>query len=135
MNDLLIQLAALCVLLAAAETLHGIVRAAVLVPRIGKKTALKVAIVTGSLLAFALCWWRVPAMGTMATLPLLGIGAVLALFMAAFDIALSRWLLRRPWSRVLEDFNPATGNYLLFGLLLLASFPWLVMQLQPARAL
>jgi len=135
MSDLLIQLAALCVLLAAAETLHGIVRAAVLVPRIGKKTALKVAIVTGSLLAFALCWWRVPAMGTTATLPLLGIGAVLALFMAAFDIALSRWLLRRPWSRVLEDFNPATGNYLLFGLLLLASFPWLVMQLQSARAL
>jgi len=135
MSDLLIQLAALCVLLAAAETLHGIVRAAVLVPRIGKKTALKVAIVTGSLLAFALCWWRVPAMGTTAMLPLLGIGAVLALFMAAFDIALSRWLLRRPWSRVLEDFNPATGNYLLFGLLLLASFPWLVMQLQSARAL
>ncbi len=134
MNDLLIQLAALCVLLAGAETLHGIFRAAVLVPRIGKRAALKLAIVTGTLLAFALCWWRVPAMGVTATLPLLGIGAVLALFMAAFDVALARGLLKRPWSRVLEDFNPATGNYLLFGVLLLASFPWLVVRLQLAWA-
>lgn len=134
MSELLLRIAALCVLLAAAETLHGIFRAAVLVPHIGKKAALKVAIVTGSLLAFALCWWQVPAMGVVATLPLLGIGAVLALFMAAFDLLLARWLLKRSWSRAFEDFNPAGGNYLLFGLLLLITFPWLVMRLQLAWA-
>jgi hypothetical protein len=132
MNDMFLQLAALCLLLASAETLHGIVRAAVLVPRIGQRAALQVAIVTGSLLAFGLCWWRVPAMGVTATAPLLAIGVALALFMAAFDVALARWLLKRSWPRVMEDFNPATGNYLLFGVLLLASFPWLVMRLRPA---
>jgi hypothetical protein len=116
------------VLLAAAETLHGIFRAAVLVPRIGKKPALKVAIVTGSLLAFALCYWRVLSMGVTATLPLLGIGLVLALFMAAFDILLGHWLLKRPWSRAFEDFNPATGNYLLSGIVLMVFFPWLAVQ-------
>jgi hypothetical protein len=130
--SLALQLLSLCVLLAAAETLHGIFRAAVLVPRIGKKPALKVAIVSGSLLAFAICWWRVPAMGVTATLPLLGIGLVLALFMAAFDILLGRWLLKRPWSRAFEDFNPATGNYLLFGLVLLVFFPWIAVQLRTA---
>lgn len=128
--DLALRILSLCVLLAAAETLHGIFRAAVLVPRIGKKPALKVAIVSGSLLAFALCWWRVPPMGITATLPLLGIGLVLALFMAAFDILLGRWLLKRPWSRAFEDFNPATGNYLLFGIVLLVFFPWFAVQLQ-----
>lgn len=127
--ELALRILSLCVLLAAAETLHGIFRAAVLVPRIGKKPALKVAIVTGSLLAFALCYWRVPSMGVTATLPLLGIGLVLALFMAAFDILLGRWLLKRPWSRAFEDFNPATGNYLLFGIVLLVFFPWLAVQL------
>lgn len=131
-NDTLLQLLSLCVLLAAAETLHGIFRAAVLVPRIGKKPALKVAIVSGSLLAFALCWWRVPAMGVTATLPLLGIGLVLALFMAAFDILLGLWLLKRPWSRAFGDFNPATGNYLLFGIMLLVFFPWIAVQLRAA---
>ncbi|MGA0025219.1 MAG: hypothetical protein ACO3F9_11320 [Burkholderiales bacterium] len=128
--DLALQLLSLCVLLAAAETLHGIFRAAVLVPRIGKKLALKVAIVTGSLLAFVLCWWRVPALGVVATGPLLAIGGVLAVFMAAFDILLGRWLLKRPWSRAFEDFNPAGGNYLLFGIVLLAVFPLIVMRLQ-----
>ncbi|MGE0559863.1 MAG: hypothetical protein AB7E73_14295 [Burkholderiales bacterium] len=128
--DLALQLLSLCVLLAAAETLHGIFRAAVLVPRIGKKPALKVAIVSGSLLALGLCWWRVPALGVTATLPLLAIGGVLAVFMAAFDILLGRWLLKRPWSRAFEDFNPATGNYLLFGILLLTVFPLIVMRLQ-----
>ncbi len=128
--DLALQLLSLCVLLAAAETLHGIFRAAVLVPRIGKKQALKVAIVTGSLLAFVLCWWRVPALGVVATGPLLAIGGVLAVFMAAFDILLGRWLLKRPWSRAFEDFNPAGGNYLLFGIVLLAVFPLIVMRLQ-----
>lgn len=128
--DLALQLLSLCVLLAAAETLHGIFRAAVLVPRIGKKPALKVAIVSGSLLAFALCWWRVPALGISGTPPLLGVGVVLAAFMAAFDILLGHWLLKRPWSRAFEDFNPATGNYLLFGVLLLVVFPLIVMRLQ-----
>jgi hypothetical protein len=135
MNDLLLQVAALCLLLASAETLHGIFRAAVLVPRIGKKAALKVAIVTGTLLALVLCAWRVPAMGVTATAPLLAIGGVLALFMAAFDVLLGRWLLKRPWSRAFEDFNPAGGNYLLFGVLLLALMPWLVMRLPPVRVL
>lgn len=132
--DLALRLLSLCVLLAAAETLHGIFRAAVLVPRIGKKHALKVAIVSGSLLAFALCWWRVPAMGVTTTLPLFSIGVVLAVFMAAFDIALGKWLMKRSWPKILEDFNPATGNYLLFGLLLLVVFPWLVIRLQLAWA-
>lgn len=130
--DLALRILSLCVLLAAAETLHGIFRAAVLVPRIGKKPALKVAIVSGSLLAFALCWWRVPPMGITATLPLLGIGLVLALFMAAFDVLLGHWLLKRPWSRAFEDFNPATGNYLVFGILLLVFFPWIAVQLHAA---
>lgn len=132
--ELALRVLSLCLLLAAAETLHGIFRAAVLVPRIGRKAALKVAIVTGSLLAFALCWWQVPAMGVIAALPLLGIGVALALFMAAFDLLLGHWLLRRPWSRAFTDFNPANGNYLLPGLLLLALFPWLVVRLQLAWA-
>ena len=129
-TELALRILSLCVLLAAAETLHGIFRAAVLVPRIGKKPALKVAIVSGSLLAFALCWWQVPPMGITATEALLGIGLVLALFMAAFDILLGHWLLKRPWSRAFEDFNPVTGNYLLFGIVLLVFFPWLAVQLR-----
>lgn len=130
MVDEIVRVFALAVLLAGVETLHGIARAALLVPRIGKRNALKVAIVTGSCLAFAVCWWQVPGIGISGTPALLALGGFLAVFMASFDIALARLLLKLPWRKVLADFDPRSGNYLSVGLLLLATFPWLVMALR-----
>ncbi len=132
MNDLILRVLSLCLLLASAETLHGIFRAAVLVPRIGKKRALKVSIVSGSLLAFTVCWFVVPGMGIRGDGPLLGLGVTIALFMASFDVILGKLVLKRPWRKAFDDFDPRTGNYLLFGVLLLVTFPWVVMALREA---
>lgn len=123
------RLVSLCVVLAGAETLHGIFRAVVLVPRIGKKYALKVSIVTGSALAFGVCYLLVPGIGVIDPAGLFALGFFLALFMASFDIALARILLKLPWGKVLRDFDPRTGNYLSFGLLLLVLFPYAVMRM------
>jgi hypothetical protein len=46
--------------------------------------------------------------------------------MASFDMVLGRLLLRRPWRKVLDDFNPRTGNWLIFGVLALVFMPWAV---------
>lgn len=129
MDEAIIRVAALCVVLAGVETLHGIFRAAVLVPRIGKKRALKVSIVSGTLLAFVVCYLLVPGIGITGTTGLVLVGLVLALFMATFDIVLARVLLRLPWARVLRDFDPRTGNYLVAGLALLVFMPLVVMRL------
>ena len=129
-GDLLLRVLLLCVLLASAETLHGIVRAAVLVPRIGKKRALKVSIVSGSLLAFTVCWFVVPGMGIQGDGPLLSLGVTIAVFMASFDVTLGKLVLKRPWRKAFDDFDPRTGNYLLFGVLLLTAFPWSAMALR-----
>jgi hypothetical protein len=126
----LVQTASLCVLLASAETLHGIARTVLVVPRIGKARALKWSIVTGTALAFAICWWRVPQVGLQGDAAHLALGGVLAGFMAAFDIATGLLVLRRPLAKVLPDFNPATGNYLLYGVIALALSPWVVARLQ-----
>lgn len=130
MDEQVTRVAALCVALAGAETLHGIFRAVVLVPRIGKKQALKVSIVSGTALAFAVCYFLVPGIGITATAGLLVVGLVLALFMATFDIVLGRTLLRLPWAKILRDFDPRTGNYLSVGLVLLVFMPYAVMQLR-----
>lgn len=129
MSEQLVRIISLCIVLAGAETLHGIVRAAVLVPRIGKTNALKVAIVTGSMLGFAVCYFLVPDIGVTDAADLLGLGFLLALFMAAFDVMLAKLVLKLSWAKILRDFDPRTGNYLLLGLLLLISFPYLVMHL------
>lgn len=126
MTDTLIRIIALCFVLAGAETLHGIARAALLVPRVGKRKALKISIVTGSLLAFAVCFFLVPDIAVRSNTGLIALGLGLALFMASFDILLGRLLMKKSWRKIANDFNPATGNYLIFGLLLLISYPWLV---------
>jgi len=128
-SEEIIRIISLCVVLASAETLHGIVRATVLVPRIGKKRALKVAIVTGSILGFAVCYLLVPAVGLTDATDLISLGFLLALFMASFDVALAKLGLKLPWAKVLRDFDPRTGNYLILGLLLLVGFPYLAMKM------
>lgn len=121
--DLALRILALCVVLAGTETLHGILRTVWLVPRIGKERALALSIVSGSLLAFAVCWWVVPGVGLRSLVGHWALGVTIAMFMAAFDLGLGRWVLRRSWSKALQDFNPATGNYLIFGLLLMTGMP------------
>jgi hypothetical protein len=119
----LLRLASLCVLLAGAETLHGIARTVLLAPRVGKALAVKLSIVSGSLIAFGLCWVFVPGIGAAGLGQHLGLGVVLAAFMAAFDIVIGRRVMRLKWARVRQDFDPRSGNFLSVGLLLLAGMP------------
>lgn len=124
--DLVLRTLALCVLLASAETLHGIARTVWLVPRVGKVRALQFSVFSGTALAAAIGAVWIPDMGLTHPTELLMLGGVLAWFMASFDIVLGRFLLRRPWRKVLDDFNPRTGNWLIFGVLALVFMPWAV---------
>lgn len=128
--DLMLRILALCVLLACAETLHGIARTVLVAPRLGKARALKLSALTGSVLACTICWWMVPGLGLRTTWEHAALGVGLALFMALFDIAIGKWLMRRPWAKIAQDFNPASGNYLVFGLLSLSLAPVLTHWLQ-----
>lgn len=124
MNTLdLTRFAALCLLLAGAETLHGIARTVWLAPRVGKARAVQLSVVSGTLLALLLCYFYVPGIGAQGAVGhgLLGLGQ--AAFMAAFDVAMGRLVMRMPWPRIGRDFNPASGNYLSFGLAALSLIP------------
>ncbi|MDM4767175.1 hypothetical protein [Pelomonas sp. SE-A7] len=125
-SDALIRIAALCVVLAGAETLHGIARTTLVIPRIGKERAVRLSALTGTVLAFAICWLLVPSIGLQSQGAHLMLGVGLAVFMAGFDIVIGRWLMRKAWAKIWPDFNPGTGNFLLFGLLGLCIIPLLV---------
>lgn len=122
-SDTLLRISALCTVLACAETLHGIARVKLIIPRIGKENALKLSVVTGTLLAFAICLLLVPGIGLQTALGHLQLGLILATFMTGFDIAIGKWLMRKSWAKIWPDFNPKTGNYLLYGLLALCLTP------------
>ena len=124
--DSLLRVAALCVVLAGAETLHGIARTTLVIPRIGKERAIKLSALTGTLLALAICWLLVPGINLQSPGAHLLLGLVLAVFMASFDIAVGKWLMHKSWAKIWPEFNPKTGNYLLYGLLALCFIPLLV---------
>jgi hypothetical protein len=127
--DLLIRIAALCLALASAEMLHGIARTTLVTPRIGKERAIKLSAVSGTLLAAAICWMLVPDLNLRSSGAHLALGIALATFMACFDIAVGRWLMRKSWVKIWPDFDPRTGNYLSFGLIALCVIPlgiWLI---------
>ncbi|HJV21938.1 MAG TPA: hypothetical protein VJ570_04535 [Holophagaceae bacterium] len=126
MTELVLRILCLCITLAGAETLHGVARVTWLVPRIGATAAQRVGILTGSLLAFLICLPLIPPMGLQSRVAFLGLGAILAVFMAAFDLALARFVARRSWKVAFQDFNPAKGGLLVFGLAFLFWVPLLV---------
>ena len=129
MLDLSVRIFSLCLALASAEMLHGITRVRYLVPRVGKRRAQKISIVTGTLLAFAVCFLFIPAMGLTTRSSALALGAFLAAFMASFDIAVGRFLMKRRWAIIAEDFDPRKGNYLIFGVATLLAIPYIVLQI------
>lgn len=121
--ETLVRIGALCLLLASAETLHGIGRTLLVTPRLGKERSIKLSAVTGTVLAFGICLLQVPSIGLRTPLAHLALGIGLALFMAAFDICIGRLLMRKQWHKIWPDFDPRTGNYLLYGLVCLCFIP------------
>ena len=132
-TDALIKIASLCVLLACAETLHGIVRTVIVTPRIGKYLAIKLSALSGSILAFLICYFFVPPIGLKGQLQHLTLGMLLALFMALFDLFIGHVVMRKSWRKVMTDFDPTTGNYLVFGLAFLVFTPPLLLRLGISR--
>lgn len=116
--------------LAATETLHGIARTVWFNHRLGKARATQISVFTGTALAFVVCYMLVPGIGLTGAPQHLMLGAMLAAFMAGFDIALGRWVMRLDWERILRDFNPFSGNFLSLGLAALVAMPALVWWLQ-----
>ncbi|MBK7530865.1 MAG: hypothetical protein IPI47_09655 [Piscinibacter sp.] len=95
---------------------------------------MKLSVATGTLLAFGLCFFLVPDIGAVGVGEHLLLGLGLAGFMAAFDIAIGRLVMRLKWARIWQDFNPSSGNYLSIGLILLAFLPTVVWWLRAKAA-
>ncbi len=127
---LALNIAALCVTLAGVETLHGILRNALVAPRIGTKRAKKLSLISGTILLFIVCYLWLPKLGLSNSGSLLALGLLLAIFMALFDMLLGRYAIKLRWRVILKDFDPRQGNYLLFGLLVLVFIPLVVMALR-----
>ncbi|MEA5420119.1 hypothetical protein VB712_12885 [Spirulina sp. CCNP1310] len=124
-----VEIIALAVTLAGVETLHGILRTALIAPRLGTRRAKRLSIISGTALLFGVCWWWIPRLGLSNPLALLALGAGLAGFMGLYDLLLGHYVFKMKWRVLWRDFDPRQGNYLSIGLLILVFIPWLVMMI------
>jgi len=65
MMPLWIKVLCLCLMLAGVETLHGVARTVFVVPKIGNMRARQYSVISGTLLAFAVCYVMVPCSMSM----------------------------------------------------------------------
>ena len=111
------------IIIALAETLHGIIRVRYINRRLGDHRARQIGVATGSLLILVIGWLTVPWIGVRSGADCFVVGAIWVALMCSFDIGLGRFYMRSSWQRVLSDFDPRKGGFLGFGMLVLFFTP------------
>jgi len=110
-------------MIAAAETIHGILRIQFLNRRLGDLRARQVTLLSGSLIILLLAFLLIPWIGVRTLPQCFGIGALWVFLMISYDVSLGRFVFQLSWKRVLADFDPRKGGYLGFGMLVLFIAP------------
>ena len=121
---------AIGLLIALGEVLNGNVRVRLLHSRFGKKRAKLISLFSGTLIIYAICWLTLPWLAPSGYADCLQIGFVWLAIMLALDIYFGRYVFKLKWERVWDDFNPAKGNMLGLGMLLLFLSPLVIFKLQ-----
>jgi hypothetical protein len=115
---------AVWLLIAAAETLHGIVRGLLVVPAIGEAAAQRVGFAVGCLIVLGAAWLTSRWLGAATRALQWRAGGLWLLLMLGFEVAVGR-LRGFGWPRIAAEFDPAQGGLMLFGLLLMLFAPML----------
>lgn len=116
-------------LIAAVETVHGILRVRFLNPLVGDHRARQIAVFSGSALILLMARFVVPPLGIHSRMGLLSVGLLWLLLMLGYEIILGRWVFHLSWKRIGSDFNLRQGGLLVFGMIVLFLAPLLVMRL------
>jgi len=115
---------ALWLVLIAAEVLHGIARAAFLVPYVGEFRSNQIGVFTGSIIILVIALIFVRWMGAPRPAQLLMLGAVWLSLTVAFEVLFGRFVVGLSWERLAADYNVLEGGLMPVGLLVLLLSPW-----------
>jgi hypothetical protein len=111
-------------LIILAETLHGMAREVFIAPLLGDLRARQLGVLVGSLLIFVITWLTARWLGARSRRTQLQVGAFWVSLTLAFEFALGR-AIGASWSRILEDYNPARGGFMILGMAFLFLAPML----------
>jgi hypothetical protein len=113
-------------LLAMAETIHGILRVRLLNPRVGDHRARQIAVGTASLIILGIAALTMPWIAPASRGDAFTVGALWLAAMLAFEFSLGRFVFHMKWDRIFADFDPRRGGLLGLGMLVLFLAPYLL---------
>jgi hypothetical protein len=111
-------------LIMLAETGHGVVREIFIAPVIGGLRARQLGVLVGCVIIFVIAWLLARWMKAGGTRDQFRVGAYWVVLTVIFEFALGR-ATGASWSRLLSDYNPAHGGFMLVGLAFMFLAPWL----------
>ncbi|HEX4934249.1 MAG TPA: hypothetical protein VFV33_13760 [Gemmatimonadaceae bacterium] len=120
---------AVWIVIAVVEMLHGIVRTAVLRPRVGDLASRQIGVLTGSLLILGVAWLSVPWIRIGSSGEALQVGGAWFVLMLAFEVILGR-AFGMSWSRIAEDYDPRRGGFMVLGMLVITLAPLMMWELR-----
>ena len=115
-----------------AESVHGALRELYIAPRLGDLPARQIGIVVGSALIFAIAWLTAQWLGARTRRAQLLVGALWVALTLVFEIALGR-ALGASWDRIVADYNPLRGGFMILGLAFMLVSPALAAKLHGDR--
>lgn len=116
--------------IAVAETLHGILRVRFLNRRLGDRLARQVGVLSGSLIILLIGWFTVPWIGPGSLGQSVAVGTLWLILMLAFELGLGRLYFRFSWDRLLAEFDIRKGGYLGLGMMVLLFTPLLIAKMR-----
>jgi len=114
---------AIWVLMMGIETVHGVLRTTLLVPRVGDVPARQIGVFSGSLLVLAVTYLSMGWLRLDRGRERIAVGILWALLTLAFELVLGRLVLGYPWSRLTADYDLAHGGLMSLGLLVMIFAP------------
>jgi hypothetical protein len=117
------------ILIAVAESVHGTLRRLFPEPVLGDLPARQLAVVTGSGIIFLIAWLCVRWIGAKTFAEQLKTGMAWAALMLAFELGLGM-ALRYGWQRILSDYDPSKGGFLIVGFLFMVFSPALAARIR-----
>lgn len=118
-------------LIAAAETLHGVLRGMFLVPAVGEAAASRIGFVVGCAIVVGVAWATSRWLGAATAAAQWRVGLLWAALMLGFEVVIGR-AQGFGWARIGAEFDPTRGALMGFGLLLVAAAPRLAGRLRAA---
>lgn len=116
-------------LIVLAETAHGFFRELILAPAVGALPARQIGVPVGCVIILAIAWGSARWIGAQSRRQWLAIGAAWVALTVVFEISLGL-AIGASWTRILSDYNPARGGFMMLGLAFMGIAPWLAARMR-----